>query len=483
MFLFPVLTLNLLIMIAPTVKATSITNINPSSGPVGTLVTLTGTIDTQGGAYEIVWSQYYPYPSIDTQGGSHEIALYQYNPDLTLKTGNAAANSYTVTDTFLVPSVEGSAEGTVYYVILRDIQTHYISAIEFNVTLSMITNRTVSEFNVIPDPIGVGQWTWLNFTISPSPPGMEVYHNIYQEITTPDGTKYTRGPFTTEPGIGTCIQWNEGTYTPFNVGWHSVRVYCTDPEIINGDTYTAFSSSTVDFLVIPDQVDYPWPFVNFEYYPDSPCVGQDVFFDASETYDQDGGTIESYRWYSYYVDVVTNRTTRMGGITPTTTTSPEVVLSFSDTGTFLVFCLATDNEGYRQSVYRYIVARPPVYHDLTINVEGSGNLNLPLGISTFFEYDIVQLTATPDENWLFEYWELDGYNVGQDLDYQVTMGIDHTLTAVFTEHTVYDLTIVTVGSGNTNPEPGTYEADPGYNLVVEADPVDGWTLDLDARWS
>jgi len=57
---------------------------------------------------------------------------------------------------------------------------------------------------------------------------------------------------------------------------------------------------------------------------------------------------------------------------------------------------------------------------------------------------VVEVDAIPDSGWILDHWELDGLDVGDANPYTVTMDDDHTLTAVFTEIPVGDVTPPTI---------------------------------------
>ena len=127
----------------------------------------------------------------------------------------------------------------------------------------------------------------------------------------------------------------------------------------------------------------------------------------------------------------------------------------------------------------FFVEIPPVQYELTISVVGSGTTNPAPGSHMYNEGEQVSVDAIPDPGWKLDHWELDGVNVGDADPYKVTMDADHTLTAVFVEipPVKYQLTIGIVGSGTTDPAPGSYTYDEGTEVKVEAIPDLDWKLD------
>jgi parallel beta-helix repeat protein len=78
----------------------------------------------------------------------------------------------------------------------------------------------------------------------------------------------------------------------------------------------------------------------------------------------------------------------------------------------------------------YGVPPPPTYA-LTITATVGGTTDPLLGTYSYAANSTVQATAIPAANYLFEYWELDGVNVGSANPYSVYMDKDHMLKAVF----------------------------------------------------
>ncbi|UCF44168.1 MAG: hypothetical protein JSV99_04415, partial [Planctomycetota bacterium] len=124
-------------------------------------------------------------------------------------------------------------------------------------------------------------------------------------------------------------------------------------------------------------------------------------------------------------------------------------------------------------------------YDLTITATGGGTTDPNAGTHTYACEAIVEVNALPDECNEFDYWELDGNNVGPNNPYSVTMDSNHTLHAVFTQVGTYDLTITATGGGTTDPNPGTYGYICGSGVEANAIPetcyeFDHWELDGDS---
>jgi len=125
-----------------------------------------------------------------------------------------------------------------------------------------------------------------------------------------------------------------------------------------------------------------------------------------------------------------------------------------------------------------------ITYQLTISTTTGGTTNPTPGTYTYVNGTVVSITAIPEENYVFGYWELDGVNVGSENPINVLMTANHTLHAVFLQ--VFQLTITSTTGGTTNPPPGTYSYASGTELNVTAIPNTGysfayWLLDGQKR--
>ncbi|MEM4713144.1 MAG: right-handed parallel beta-helix repeat-containing protein [Candidatus Bathyarchaeia archaeon] len=123
-------------------------------------------------------------------------------------------------------------------------------------------------------------------------------------------------------------------------------------------------------------------------------------------------------------------------------------------------------------MYPYVT--PPSYF-LTITTTAGGTTDPAPGTYTYINGSVVSVTAIPYVNYRFEYWMLDGANVGSTNPIEVLMDSNHTLEAVFTQIT-YQLTISTTTGGTTNPTPGTYTYVNGTVISVTAIPEESYVL-------
>ena len=205
---------------ASTTATTKITEVEPSSGPVGTNVTVIGEIDTLNGSYTILWDE------------------------KDIKNGTCAPGSTTVNDTFIVPpSVED-----VHNVTLLDINSGSKSApAEFTV----ITFYSVSAK---PARIQEGLTTTLNLSLTGGLANTS--YNFTINVTDPRGAPYNYTASVTVETSSTGIGWNTSIYpTNFTTeantnytGTYSILVDQIDPEAKNGVATGNFTVGLTDKL-------------------------------------------------------------------------------------------------------------------------------------------------------------------------------------------------------------------------------------------
>jgi len=74
---------------------------------------------------------------------------------------------------------------------------------------------------------------------------------------------------------------------------------------------------------------------------------------------------------------------------------------------------------------------PPPTYSLTITTTDGGTTDPAPGTYSYTANSTVEVTAIPEANYLFDYWELDSVNIGSANPYTVLMDKNHTLKAVF----------------------------------------------------
>jgi parallel beta-helix repeat protein len=100
-----------------------------------------------------------------------------------------------------------------------------------------------------------------------------------------------------------------------------------------------------------------------------------------------------------------------------------------------------------------------VQYTLTIGFNGSGFTTPAVGSYTYGSGSQVQVSATPDSDWVFDHWVLDGSSAGSANPMSVTMSSDHTLSTTFTQLPPPTTSYTVSVSGSTytakNPSGGT----------------------------
>jgi hypothetical protein len=135
----------------------------------------------------------------------------------------------------------------------------------------------------------------------------------------------------------------------------------------------------------------------------------------------------------------------------------------------------------------------PVEYTLAITTTFGGTTNPAPGQYTYAEGSMASITALPQQDYVFDHWNLDGINVGAYNPVSVTMNTNHSLEAVFTYSPApppvpppvappvapveYILAITTTFGGTTNPSPGQYTYAEGSMASVTAIPQENYVFD------
>lgn len=115
---------------------------------------------------------------------------------------------------------------------------------------------------------------------------------------------------------------------------------------------------------------------------------------------------------------------------------------------------------------------------VTVDPEGAGTVEKQVLFTPEEEYDYeteIELTAIPNEGWLFKQWSGDAAGVEDTV--VITMDSDKEVTAEF-EKITSELTIsVAEGEGTTEPKPDVYTYEYGAEAEIEAIPAYGWIFE------
>ncbi len=115
-------------------------------------------------------------------------------------------------------------------------------------------------------------------------------------------------------------------------------------------------------------------------------------------------------------------------------------------------------------------------YNLTISKSGNGTVSPEVGDHTYFEGTSVTLTATPDQGWMFDKWEING-NTVTSASTQITISANTTAVATFSVIPTYTLTVSKTGNGAVSPEVGDHTYNDGTSVTLTATPDQGWKFD------
>jgi hypothetical protein len=313
------------------------------------------------------------------------------------------------------------------------------------VTWSPNSEDSTVQYQTAPQPLTV--------SISPASAIIDVGQQVSFSSTVSGGTPpYSYQWYLNGSAVSgaTSSSW---IFTLASVGYYQVYVNVTD------SCSTLVKSNVAGVTVNPA--------LSVSILPASSVIilGQSVTFSSTVS----GGTTPySYKWYL--------NDTEISGAT-----SPSWIFTPTSTGYYLVSLKVTDAASATKLSNEADLTVNPRTYTLTIVTTAGGTTNPAPGTYTYIEGTNIQVNATPNANYKFVYWELDGSYNSTNNPTTVLMNANHTLKAVFATIT-YTLTITTTTGGTTSPAPGTYTYDSGSSVNVTALPsanyfFDHWLLD------
>jgi hypothetical protein len=108
------------------------------------------------------------------------------------------------------------------------------------------------------------------------------------------------------------------------------------------------------------------------------------------------------------------------------------ILSWAYTGAFPTSMSTATWNNIEPTIYCTVTGvAPPVQYTLTITATTGGSTSPPVGTHIYTEGTVVNVTALASTGYLFDYWELDGANVGSANPISGVIDANHTLNAVF----------------------------------------------------
>ena len=228
-------------------------------------------------------------------------------------------------------------------------------------------------------------------------------------------------------------------FTPTSTGYYLVHLNVTD------NVGSMVKSNVAEVTVNPS--------LSVSIQPSSSTItlGESVNFTSTV----DGGTPPyNYQWYLNDT-AVSGANDPSWNFTPVSTGYYQVCLKVTDGAS----AVALSNEAE-------VTVNPKTY-TLKIETTTGGTTSPSPGTYTYPEGANVQVTANPDANYKFVYWELNGSNIGSANPINILMDASYTLKAHFALIT-YTLTITASAGGTTNPAPGTYICEAGSYASVTA---------------
>jgi len=256
------------------------------------------------------------------------------------------------------------------------------------------------DVTISPDPVGVNQMVELAVSFLPLPPTTaDVYHDFELYIMKPSGTIEMLGPFDSSTNGDYFYR-----YTPNETGNYTIQPWYWGEWFSSTDEYYFLTPGEfIPFIVQDSPVFLPLTINVVGSGSTSPSAG---IVDC-EPGDTIITAIPDLNWnFTYWLLDGEN----VG-------TNPEYTVSI-----FQAHELVAVFEGGEV---------PPIFYDLAISVSGSGNTNPEPGIRRYQSGTTHTITATPNPNWNFTYWLLDGENVGTNPTYRIQIDDNHELTAVF----------------------------------------------------
>lgn len=102
-----------------------------------------------------------------------------------------------------------------------------------------------------------------------------------------------------------------------------------------------------------------------------------------------------------------------------------------------------------------------------------------MGSHQFVQGQTAYVYAYANGGYTFDYWIVDGVNVGSSNPIGVSMNVDHYIQPVFYANPPpqYSLSISSGGGGSTSPSPGTYWYNQGTGVQVSAYAYGGYQFD------
>ncbi len=116
-----------------------------------------------------------------------------------------------------------------------------------------------------------------------------------------------------------------------------------------------------------------------------------------------------------------------------------------------------------------------VEHELNVNIEGEGAVDIEPEKETYYKGETVVLDAVAAEGWQFDRWS--GDLRGTDEEITIVMDEDKDVTATFDDDISYSLDVSTHGEGRVDRSPFRLEYSEGAEVTLTATPEDTLVLE------
>ena len=257
-------------------------------------------------------------------------------------------------------------------------------------------------------------------------------------------------------GYGKIVQHTYSKAKPEG-HYYLVKLTVTDND---GNVAVSWARAYVN----PPANDKP-PVAIFSYYPKEIYPGTLVTFDASASYDPDGD-IKTYSW-------------DFGDGKAYSSPYPTITHSYTKGGFYHVSLVVYDKYDVSNKTMKMIEVKGyPMYH-IDVTIIGQGTVVMEPNQTEYMPYQKVNLTAIPDDGWVFKYWQYPGTAssiIGNPIT--ITMDGNKSIIAVFGEINPQKY-ILTVESnpqegGHVTAEPADSQYDPGTTVTLTAHANEGY---------
>lgn len=280
------------------------------------------------------------------------------------------------------------------------------------------------------------------------------------------------------PDHGTSTGVNDRVTIEFSIETTNAEPGVYTEEIIITST-TGEKGDISLYITLIDPSNDREPVADFTFTPLNPKIKETVLFDASNSYDPDGGEITDYTW-SYTSDDAYFPVNMGKGV--------KIEYSWETPGKYYVTLTITDDEENKASIVKEVDVKDSddnVYYsiELAIEPENGGSVELNPPGYKYLEGTKVLLTATPNTGYKFQQWE--GNITDTNPTVEIVMDSDKKIVARFESLSgkyVLDVDVSPENAGTVtlNPPGGIYEPDEIVTLTANANEkykFDHWTGD------